>query len=132
MDAVALLVFCATIVLAFVFKVNTGLIAIVAALVLSRFVNIGDKWLLNSFDSSQGGFMNAQNQNETGNDMNASQTSEASVTDPNEDPSDPVEDWLAPEGSSLRELLTEWGDKAGWRVVWNTDREYIYTYRPIR
>jgi len=52
MDAVALLVFCATIVLAFVFKVNTGLIAIVAALVLSRFVDIGDKWLLNSFDSS--------------------------------------------------------------------------------
>ena len=52
MDVVALLVFCATIILAFVFKVNTGLIAIVAALVLSRFVDIGDKWLLNSFDSS--------------------------------------------------------------------------------
>lgn len=52
MDAIALLVFVAAIVLAFVFKVNTGLVAIVLALVLSRFVNIGDKWLLQSFDSS--------------------------------------------------------------------------------
>ncbi len=41
------------------------------------------------------------------------------------DPADPVEDWLATEGSSVRSLLTEWGDKAGWRVIWNTDREYI-------
>ncbi len=41
------------------------------------------------------------------------------------DPEDPVEDWLATEGSSVRGLLTEWGDKAGWRVIWNTDREYI-------
>ena len=41
------------------------------------------------------------------------------------DPEDPVEDWLATEGSSGRGLLTEWGDKAGWRVIWNTDREYI-------
>lgn len=41
------------------------------------------------------------------------------------DPADPVEDWLATEGSSVRTLLTEWGDKAGWRVVWSTDREYI-------
>lgn len=41
------------------------------------------------------------------------------------DPADPVEDWLATEGSSIRSLLTEWGDKSGWRVIWNTDREYI-------
>lgn len=41
------------------------------------------------------------------------------------DPADPVEDWLATEGSSVRNLLTEWGDKSGWRVAWNTDREYI-------
>lgn len=41
------------------------------------------------------------------------------------DPEDPVEDWLATEGSSVRGLLTEWGDKAGWRVIWNTDREYV-------
>jgi len=41
------------------------------------------------------------------------------------DPADPVEDWLATEGSSVRSLLTQWGDKAGWRVVWSTDREYV-------
>ena len=52
MDVIALLVFCATIILAFVCKANTGLIAIVAALILSRFTEFGDKWLLQSFDSS--------------------------------------------------------------------------------
>ncbi len=52
MALVSLLVFCATIALAFIFKVNTGLIAIVAALILSRFVGVTDKALLNSFDSS--------------------------------------------------------------------------------
>lgn len=54
----------------------------------------------------------------------ASSGSEASAGE-NYDPTDPVEDWLATEGSSVRSLLTEWGDKAGWRVIWNTDREYI-------
>ena len=52
MDVIALLVFCATIILAFMCKANTGLVAIVAALILSRFVGITDKWLLKSFDSS--------------------------------------------------------------------------------
>ncbi len=53
---------------------------------------------------------------------------EAPASAPSEeiyDPTDPVEDWLATEGSSVRSLLTEWGDKAGWRVVWSTDREYV-------
>ena len=34
-------------------------------------------------------------------------------------------EWLASEGKSLRSLLQEWADRAGWRVVWNTDREYV-------
>ena len=55
---------------------------------------------------------------------NAASSSSASAEE-NYDPADPVEDWLATEGSSVRSLLTEWGDKAGWRVIWNTDREYI-------
>lgn len=38
---------------------------------------------------------------------------------------DPVEDWLAPEGASLRTLLMEWSDRSGWKVVWKSDREYI-------
>ena len=35
-----------------------------------------------------------------------------------------VRDWVAAEGVTLRTLLTEWGDIAGWRVVWNMDRDY--------
>ncbi len=37
---------------------------------------------------------------------------------------DPVEDWLAEEGKTLKTLLTEWSDRAGWRLVWNTNRNY--------
>lgn len=37
----------------------------------------------------------------------------------------PVEDWLAPEGASLRSLLMDWSDRSGWKVVWKSDREYI-------
>ena len=35
-----------------------------------------------------------------------------------------VRDWVAAEGVTLRTLLTEWGDMAGWRVIWNMDRDY--------
>jgi hypothetical protein len=34
-------------------------------------------------------------------------------------------DWVAQEGDTLRSLLQDWGDRAGWRVVWNTDREFV-------
>lgn len=40
---------------------------------------------------------------------------------------DPVEDWLAEEGKTLKELLTEWSDKAGWRLIWNSNRNYTLT-----
>ncbi|MDR1693594.1 MAG: toxin co-regulated pilus biosynthesis Q family protein [Lactobacillaceae bacterium] len=40
---------------------------------------------------------------------------------------DPVEDWLAEEGQTLRNVLTEWSEKAGWRLVWNTNRNYNIT-----
>ena len=40
---------------------------------------------------------------------------------------DPVEDWLAEEGKTLKTLLTEWSDRAGWRLVWNTNRNYTLT-----
>lgn len=38
---------------------------------------------------------------------------------------DPVQDWLAEEGQNLKALLTEWSDKSGWRLVWNTNRNYV-------
>ncbi len=34
-------------------------------------------------------------------------------------------DWVATEGESLRTLLEQWGNEAGWKVVWNSDREYV-------
>ena len=38
---------------------------------------------------------------------------------------DTVEDWTAYEGATLKGLLQEWGDIAGWRVVWSMDRDYV-------
>lgn len=40
---------------------------------------------------------------------------------------DPVEDWLAEEGKTLKALLTEWSDRAGWRLIWNSNRNYTLT-----
>ena len=40
------------------------------------------------------------------------------------DAEDPVEDWLAEEGRTLKDILTEWSDRAGWRLVWKTNRNY--------
>ena len=42
-------------------------------------------------------------------------------------PEDPVEDWLAEEGQNLKALLTEWSERAGWRLVWNSNRNYTLT-----
>lgn len=57
------------------------------------------------------------------------QGGEAPVGDDSDQASaeDPVEDWLAEEGKSLKTLLTEWSDKAGWRLVWNSNRNYTLT-----
>ena len=40
---------------------------------------------------------------------------------------DPVEDWLAEEGQTLKDLLTEWSERAGWRLIWNSNRNYTLT-----
>ncbi len=37
---------------------------------------------------------------------------------------DAVEDWLAEEGNTLKGLLSEWSERAGWRLVWNSNRNY--------
>lgn len=37
---------------------------------------------------------------------------------------DPVEDWLAEEGNTLKGLLNDWSERAGWRLIWNTNRNY--------
>ncbi len=51
-DLISLLVLVASIVIAFICKVNTGLVAIVAALILGRCYGVADKTLLGYFDSS--------------------------------------------------------------------------------
>lgn len=40
---------------------------------------------------------------------------------------DPVNDWLAEEGQTLKHVLTSWSEKSGWRLVWNTNRNYTIT-----
>lgn len=40
---------------------------------------------------------------------------------------DPNEDWLAEEGRTLKDLLTDWSEKAGWRLVWRSNRNYTLT-----
>ena len=48
-------------------------------------------------------------------------------TDNSQNAEDPVEDWLAEEGQNLKALLSEWSDRAGWRLVWKTNRNYPLT-----
>lgn len=52
MDFISLIVLVAAIVAAFVFKANTGLVAMTAALILGRCAGITDKWLVKQFDSN--------------------------------------------------------------------------------
>ena len=52
MALISLIVLVAAIGLAFLCKVNTGLVAVTAALILGRCAGLTDKWLLNAFDSS--------------------------------------------------------------------------------
>ena len=40
---------------------------------------------------------------------------------------DQVEDWMAEEGQNLKALLIDWSDRAGWRLVWDTNRNYTLT-----
>lgn len=37
---------------------------------------------------------------------------------------DAVEDWLAEEGSTLKSLLSSWCERSGWRLIWNSNRNY--------
>jgi len=37
----------------------------------------------------------------------------------------PAPEWVVANGQDLRTVLEEWGEKAGWRIVW--DSEYTYT-----
>lgn len=47
--------------------------------------------------------------------------------DDNNSTEDPVEDWLAEEGNTLKTTLSDWSDRAGWRLIWNSNRNYKLT-----
>ena len=50
---------------------------------------------------------------------------EAAGSEPEEDyVDDPNRDWLAEEGQSLKDLLVQWSEEAGWRLIWKTNRNY--------
>ncbi len=40
------------------------------------------------------------------------------------DVDNPNKDWLAEEGQSLKDLLVQWSEEAGWRLIWKTNRNY--------
>ena len=52
MELISLLVLCATLVIAFVFKTNSGLVAIAVSLVLALITGIPEKFLISSFNNS--------------------------------------------------------------------------------
>ena len=89
---------------------------------------------LYSYDSSKESTLNAETLNNAQNQNTPSAqndtSSETSAMNQSEsggelyDPADPVEDWLAEEGQSLKSLLTEWSDESGWRLIWNSNRNY--------
>lgn len=67
--------------------------------------------------------ISGQNQNATNEAVvenlgaNQSQTSESGEESQNKD-------WLAEEGQSLKDLLTQWSNESGWRLIWKTNRNY--------
>ena len=52
MDLISLLVLCATLAIAFIFKLNSGLVSIAVSLILSLIVGVPEKSLISSFNNS--------------------------------------------------------------------------------
>lgn len=71
----------------------------------------------------------AENDTEGTETENALETENASsdenASQDEEDEEDPVRDWYAEEGQNLKALLTDWSAQSGWRLVWNTNRNYV-------
>lgn len=57
-------------------------------------------------------------------EVNAAQQSSEDISSGQTAGEDPVEDWLAEEGATLKGLLTDWSERSGWRLIWNTNRNY--------
>ena len=59
--------------------------------------------------------------NEAFADANAELTNSDSASNSGDDA---VEDWLAEEGNTLKGLLSSWCERSGWRLIWNSNRNY--------
>jgi len=46
-------------------------------------------------------------------------------TDVKEEKDESLQTWDAREGDNLRELLAQWSAKSGWKLLWNTNRNYV-------
>ena len=57
-------------------------------------------------------------------EVNAASVDDDDASDSQLAGEDPVEAWLAEEGSTLKGLLTDWSERSGWRLIWNTNRNY--------
>ena len=56
--------------------------------------------------------------------VNTSAAETEENTETNSEEEDQNKDWLAEEGQSLKELLTQWSEESGWRLIWKTNRNY--------
>ena len=74
-----------------------------------------------TIDEEVGAYEEEIKTSETGEYAGGEESSDAGS---NSDMDDPVKDWIAEEGKSLKVLLTEWSDESGWRLVWKTNRNY--------
>lgn len=59
---------------------------------------------------------------EYGNETKVAGDIDVSVKDATDDT---ILTWDAKEGDNVRELLTKWSAKSGWKLLWNTNRNYI-------
>ncbi len=69
-----------------------------------------------------------ENNNQNNVDTTTSEVSSSeSNSNNNNTTTDEAEDWVADEGQNLKDLLSEWSERAGWRLVWDTNRNYTLT-----
>lgn len=63
-------------------------------------------------------------ENAVNNALEEASVSENAVEEDTTSGDDAVEDWLAEEGNTLKGLLSDWCERSGWRLIWNSNRNY--------
>ncbi len=80
-----------------------------------------------SYEEQIGTSGNVDEANKEASNTDQSNQTDTTVSDQNEaeEEIDPIQDWYAEEGQNLKALLTKWSEESGWRLVWNTNRNYV-------